>query len=247
MEFPAKIPASVLTLIAGCLGIIFTGEAAVAQCPHRGVVVDEEVSNAQGKPYQARAITTIVTYGSNGTKHTTVRKSNLLRDSRGRIRIERFYDGSENPSELAPTDIWIDDNCGTSVRLLPPWQTAKITKRAIKGPDGQYCKETDLKNVPYTGPEGVFEYLGHRFIDGVEIRGERSTDYTSVQAKLSGAPPIHVYENWCSISLDTPMGAYISDDNPKRETTIVIGDIRQTEPDSALFEIPTGYKIARDQ
>jgi hypothetical protein len=243
MEVPAKISCSVLTLIAGCLGIIFTAEAAVAQCPDRGVVVDEQVSNAKGKPYHAREITTIVTYGSNGTKHTVVTKSNLLRDSRGRIRIERFYDGSENPSEIVPTDIWIDDNCGTSVSLLPAWQTAKITKQAIKGPDGRYCKETDLKNVPYTGPEGTFEYLGHRLIDGVEIRGQRSSYYRSVQAKLSGAPPIHVYENWCSISLDTPMGAYVSDDNPKREITTVISEIKQTEPDSALFEIPKGYKV----
>ena len=32
---------------------------------------------------------TIVTYGSDGTKHVVVTKSNLFRDSRGRIRVEQ--------------------------------------------------------------------------------------------------------------------------------------------------------------
>jgi hypothetical protein len=189
----------------------------------------------------------MVTYGSDGTKHEVVTKSNLFRDSRGRIRIERFYDGTENPSEIVPTDVWIDDNCGTSVSLLPARQTAKISKwvSPVKVSDLPFCREIDLKNPPQTGPEGTFEYLGHKLIDGVKIRGERESYYSSAQAKLSGAPPVHVFENWCSISLDTPMGDYILDEKPKREITTVISDIRQIEPDSALFEIPEGYKIAR--
>jgi hypothetical protein len=229
------------------LGMIFTAETTVAQCPNRGTVVDDEVSNAKGRPYQAKEIRTIVTYGSDGSKRAVVTKSNLFRDSRGRIRVERFYDGTENPSEIVPTDVWIDDNCGTSVTLLPARQTAKISKwlSPVKVSDGPCCQEIDLKNPPYTGPEGTFEDLGHKLIDGVEVRGERISYYSSVQAKLSGASPGRVYENWCSISLDTRMGDYVLDDKPKREITTVISDIRQIEPDSGLFEIPEGYKITR--
>ena len=102
-----------------------------------------------------------------------------------------------------------------------------------------------MKNPPYAGPEGKFEDLGHKLIDGIEVRGERISYYNSVQAKLSGAPPVRIYENWCSISLDTRMGDYVLDDKPRREITTVISDIRQMEPDSALFEIPAEYKITR--
>jgi hypothetical protein len=102
-----------------------------------------------------------------------------------------------------------------------------------------------LKNPPYSGPEGKIEDLGHKFIGGVEVRGERISYYSSPQAKLYGAPPVRVYENWCSISLDTPMGNYILDEKPKREITTVISDIKQVEPELALFEIPEGYKIIR--
>jgi hypothetical protein len=247
MESPANLIHRGVIAIPICLAMIFAAGSAAAQCPDRGTVVDDQVSNLQGKPYQAKEIATIVTDGSNGTKHAVVTKSNLFRDSRGRVRVERFYDGTDNPSEIVPTDIWIDDNCGTSVSLLPAWQTAKISKITLKQPveepDRPYCQEVDLNHPPHTGPEGTFEYLGHKFIDGVQIRGERESYYSSVQEKLSGAPPVRVYENWCSISLDTPMGVHTLDEKPKREITIVISDIRQIEPDAALFEIPKGYKI----
>jgi len=142
-------------------------------------------------------------------------------------------------------DISILDDCGTSVILLPARQTARIEK--WPGPEKvsnqPYCEEVDLKNPPYTGPEGKFEYLGHKLVDGVEARGERISYYSSAQAKLSGAAPVRVFENWCSVSLDTKMGHYILDDKPRREITTVISDIRRIEPDPALFEIPEGYKI----
>jgi hypothetical protein len=247
MESRASLPRRGLIPILVCLGMILTAKATVAQCPHRGTVVDDTVSNSQGKPYQAKEIRTIVTYDSDGTKRAVVTKSNLFRDSSGRIRVERFYDGTEYPSEIVPTDIWIDDNCDTSVILLPARQTAKISKwvSPVEVSDRPCCEEIDLKNPPNPGPAGKFEDLGHELIDGVEVRGERMSYYSSAQAKLAGAPPVRVYENWCSISLDTKMGDYILSDKPKREITTVLSDIRQIESDSALFEIPEGYKITR--
>jgi hypothetical protein len=219
---------------------------AVAQCPNRGTVFDGEVSNAQGKPYQAKEVTTIATYDSDGTKHVVVTKTNLFRDTNGRIRQERFYDGTADPSEDVPADIWIDDNCGTSVLIDLTRQTAKITKSNLsKISDQPYCAEIDFKNIPYTGPAGRFEDLGHKIVDGVRTRGERISYYSSVQAKLSGASPGSVYENWCSISLKTRTGFYSLEERPKREITAAVTDIRKVEPDPGLFEIPRGYKIIR--
>jgi len=237
----ALIPALV------CLGMMFATEATVAQCSNRGTIVVDSVSNTQGRPYEAKEVQTVVTYESDGAKRIVVSKSNLFHDSRGRIRRERFYDGTDDPSENVPTDIWIDDNCGTSVSLVPARRTAIISKLVFPTTvsDLPCCKAIDLKNPPYTGPEGKVEDLGYKFIDGVEVRGERISYYSSAQAKLSGAPPVRVYENWCSISLDTPMGNYILDEKPKREITTVISDIKQVEPELALFEIPEGYKIIR--
>jgi len=222
-----------------------------AQCPNRGTVTVEDVSNTQGKPYQAKAIRTIVTYASDSAKQVVVIKANLFRDAKGRIRMERFYDGTADPLEQTPADILIDDNCGTAVTLLPGPKIAKLQQMAqpLQVSNRPCCQEVDPKDPPQPGPEGKFEDLGHKFIDGVEVRGERTSYYASVQAKLSGAPPIHIYEDWCSILLDTPMGNYIVDHDhkPKREITTVITDVRQLEPDPDLFDIPKDYKITRGQ
>jgi hypothetical protein len=229
------------------VGLVQRGTS--AQCPNRGTVVVDGVSNTQGKPYEAKEIQTIVTYESDGAKQIVVTKANLFRDGKGRIRVERYYDGTSNPSEETPTDIHIDDNCGTSVILRPSLTTAKLQSMAPASlvSSRPCCEEFDLKNPPQPGPEGKFEGLGHKFIDGFEVRGERTSSYATVQAKLSGAPPIRVYENWCSILLDTPMGNYILNDNPKREITTVINNVRQVEPDPELFEIPKDYKISSAQ
>lgn len=224
---------------------------ATAQCPNRGTVVVEGVSNTRGKPYEAKELRTIVTYGRDGAKQIAVTKANLSRDANGRIRVERFYDGTADPSEEAAADILIDDNCGTAVILLPGPKTAKLKSMVLAAQvsDRPCCEEIDLKkkNPPYPGPEGKFEDLGHKFIDGIEVRGERTSYYTSALAKLSGEPPIRVYEDWCSILLDTRMGNYILNDNPKREITTVVSDIRQVEPDPDSFEIPKDYKVIGTQ
>jgi hypothetical protein len=216
-----------------------------AQRPNKGTVVVDDVSNTQGKPYEAKEIRTIVTYGSDGAKQIVVTKATLFRDGKGRIRVERYHDGTSYPSGETPTDIHVDDNCGTSVILRPALKTAKLQSMASasQASDRPCCEEVNLKNPPHTGPEGRFEDLGHKFIDGFEVRGERTSYYASVQAKLSDAPPIRVYEDWCSILLDTPMGSYILNDNPKGEISTVVHDVRQVEPDPGLFEIPKDYKI----
>src|SRR5438046_10454699 len=117
MESSAILPRGALLPVLVCLGMTFATEVAVAQCPDRGTVVDDEVSNTQGKPYQAKEVRTVVTYGSDGTKREVVTKSNLFRDGRGRRRVERFYDGTEDTSENVPDDILLVVKWGTFVRL----------------------------------------------------------------------------------------------------------------------------------
>jgi hypothetical protein len=109
-----------------------------------------------------------VTYGSDGAKQVVVIKANLFRDAKGRIRMERFYDGTSDPLEETPTDILIDDNCGTSVTLLPGAKIAKVQKMAppSRVSNRPCCQEVDPKDPPQPSPEGKFEDLGHKFIDG---------------------------------------------------------------------------------
>lgn len=238
-------PRAYLFMTVGCAGMLCAAQPAMGQCQGSSAIGFNGVNTVEGKPFQARQITTIVTYRGDGTKDVKVVKANLFRDSKGRVRVERFMDGTENPSEVEPTDILVYDNCGTSFSLLPSSHTGKITTMSFpaKGSDPPFCKEIDPENLPNPGPQGKFENLGHKFIDGIETRGERTSFYASVEAKLSGAAPIVITEYWCSKILDTPMGNYGLTDKPKLEVRTEVSDVRQMEPDPELFEIPEGYKI----
>src|ERR1700758_1490122 len=90
-----------LTLMVAC----FAPRSTPAQCPDVGTLVFDGVTSAEGKPFQASEVTKIVTYSSDGTQHLVVIKSNLFRDSKGRVRVERFYDGSDNPPGNMPSQI----------------------------------------------------------------------------------------------------------------------------------------------
>jgi hypothetical protein len=231
-------------LIAGCLVMVLAPSSTIAQCPHIGAIGFEGIASVEGMPFQARKIVTVVTTGDDGAKRTQVTKSHVFRDAKGRVRIERFYDGTEDPLEGVPGQIIIYDNCGTSVSLLPSQRTAKIQKMpALKGSDQPICKEFDPTKLPQAGAKGKFEVLGHKALDGVEIMGWRTTYYSSVEAMSSGAAPVQSFEGWCSTTLDAEMDSFGLSQNPKMEITTVVSDLKRIEPDPALFGIPEGYKI----
>jgi hypothetical protein len=231
-----------LTLIVACFALACAPRSTPAQCPDVGTLVFDGVTSVEGKPFQASEIMKIVTYSSDGTQRLVVTKSNLFRDSKGRVRVERFYDGSDNAPGNMPSQIAIYDHCGRSVILLPSTREAKVQEIArSKGSDRPFCEEFDPLNLPKASRSGKFENLGQKWIEGVEVLGQRTMEYGSAQAKSSGAPPVHVYETWCSKSLDILISSFVLDDKPKREITRLASDVKLTETDSLLFEIPEGY------
>lgn len=239
LSTPAQI---LLPLVVGCFVLASAPRCTQAQCPAAGTLGFNNVTSMEGKPFQAKEITKITRYTGDGTPHVVVTKSNLFRDSKGRVRVERFYDGTDNPPEDTPSDISIYDHCGRSVILLPATRRAKIQEFALpKGPYRPYCEEFDPLDLPKPGPSGKFENLGHKWIEGIEVLGQRTTEYGSVQAKSSGAPPVHVYESWCSRSLDNLISSFVHEDKPKMEIATLIGNVKLIEPDSLLFEIPEDY------
>jgi hypothetical protein len=232
-------------LITGYLLMILAPTSALAQCtPIRGIGF-EGITSVEGMPFQAKKVVTTVTTGNDGAKRTEVMKSHVFRDSKGRVRIERFYDGTEDPLESVPKQILIYDNCGGGVSLLPSRQTAKIRKPPVhfRGSDQPNCQEFGPNKLPQPSAKGKFEVLGHRMLDGVEIMGWRTTHYSSVEAMSSGAPPVEISERWCSTTLDAEMDGFSLSQNPKMESRTVVSDLKRIEPDPALFEIPEGYKI----
>lgn len=93
-----------LPLIFGCLALACAPGSTQAQGPDAGTLVFSNVTSV------AREITKITKYTGGGTPRVLVTKSNLFRDSKGRVRVERFYDGTDHPPEDTPSDISRDTN-----------------------------------------------------------------------------------------------------------------------------------------
>jgi hypothetical protein len=93
-------------------------------------------------------------------------------------------------------------------------------------PPSQYVKEEDL---------------GTRRIEGVDVHGIRDTQ--TIPAEANGGKEITVVdEYWYSEDLRLNMLATHKDPRTGEQTTTVT-QLDRAEPDPAIFEIPSGYKI----
>ena len=93
-------------------------------------------------------------------------------------------------------------------------------------PPSQYIKEEDL---------------GTRRMEGVDVHGTRDTQ--TISAEANGGKEITVVdEYWYSEDLRLNMLAIHKDPRTGEQTTTVT-QLDRGEPDPAIFEIPSGYKI----
>jgi hypothetical protein len=93
-------------------------------------------------------------------------------------------------------------------------------------------------------PEAKGEQLGKETIQGIQVTGKRTT--TTIQAGTIGNDKdlVITRETWYSSDLKLVIQSTQSD--PRfGETTYSLTNIQQSEPDSALFQVPSGYTIQK--
>jgi hypothetical protein len=220
-----------------------------AQCPDVGAFLLENVEVSAGHPFQGEWVMVVETTDKDGANHIRVVKTTSFRDSKGRVRIDRWYGPAlQEDREPAPAtalrDVEIADRCGASWTLFPASHTAKEQDPISKHPDsGQYCTEFDPINPPRPPSNETFEILGHRLIAGVDAIGYREDTYSSLEAKASRASPIRTLERWCSPELKLAMDFHERDDKDGREISQTVTSVRLGDPDPSLFEIPSDYAV----
>jgi hypothetical protein len=194
-------------------------------------------------PFAATLDTEWVRYTPDGATITLVNERHVARDSRGRIYEERWTlvpkDGSI-PSRMN----WIqiaDPNKKTLYNCSTDRHVCELRK---------YDPTLDLSAaIPKPQPIGsvtrgdrTWEDLGSRNIAGVETVGTRET--TTIQpGKIGNDQPITTMtEYWHSQELGINLlsirsGAMVG------KQTFTITELNPAEPDSQLFELPTGFSI----
>lgn len=208
------------------------------------------VNVERGKPFIAERVVK-----SNSRSHSLQQTELVARDNAGRIRLESHSQSERVSSHRDVNTIMAlgDDagelavsihDCfsGKAIQLTPNTQTAIVTQSCADLPmfkqnDEPYSHKHNRFFGGKVFPDVLAVDLGDREIEGVKAHGVRLTQLGT--EKL----PIRVFEEWMSDDLGATVLWVDSNLLKQTEVRISLTDIRRVEPDSALFQIPSGYKV----
>ena len=200
-----------------------------------------------GAPFSAIATSETVQTLADGNTIDRKSQTNLYRDSQGRFRKDSTIEGLGPlaASGGARTFVVISDPvAGKTYDLNPAEKVAH--EIASGGPEGRRPGPGPIgsKLRMGKGPEGsvVTEDLGTQVIQGISAQGQRTTR-TVPAGQIGNAKPIVItFESWYSPELQIVVMSKRSD--PRfGTTTYTLTNIQRSEPDAALFTVPSGYSI----
>jgi len=193
-----------------------------------------------GKPFSGTDSVEWTRTLEDGTVVATHLDAKLARDSQGRIYRERVSFVPANSGQRSkPRVIFLLDPV-THTRTA-----CRVAARRCEITD--YYAPTSIKLTP-PGPldKGTRyltrESLGSDVIDGVNVVGTRET--ISINAGVIGnsQPLVSTREFWYSPDLQVNLSVTRKD--PREGTqTIHVVDLSRSEPDPAMFQVPTGFVV----
>jgi hypothetical protein len=121
-----------------------------------------------------------------------------------------------------------------------PDNNAKATKPQADSP--QKNKSAGLFEKPSGKDASVIESLGRKLIEGLECVGKRTTLTIPAGAIGNTLPMKIVSDEWFSPELQV-LVLTVHQDPRRGETTYRLINIKRSEPDKSLFEVPAGYTV----
>ncbi len=199
----------------------------------------------KGAPYSAEVITESTQTLSDGTKLSWRATALVYRDSEGRTRREQSSTAAGPFATEAPRMIFINDPvAGFSYTLFPDSMMAR--KLPLPSPNARRGPPQASSHDRSSLGELKTEALGKQMIEGIEAEGTRTT-ITIPENKIGNDRPIEiVHERWYSPELQTIV---LSKHRDPRwgETVFRLSGINRSEPDRALFELPSGYTVREER
>ena len=178
----------------------------------------------------------------------TVQRSSpgtVARDSQGRVRVEQNFGPSEfagNPEHSGPV-IFISDPIAGYAYVLHPDKKIAV-RRPFHAEDHQNSKthRPEAEGTKRNDAERVEESLGTQTIQGVAAEGKRVTTTIAAGKIGNSAPIVTTNEVWYSQDLQT--NVLMKRNDPRMgQSTFSLTNIQRTEPNAALFQVPSDYKI----
>ena len=190
-------------------------------------------------PYSADLITETTQVLADGNRLHQTTTARIYRDSEGRTRREQSLSGLGALTGRArlPRVVFIyDPVAGVNYALNPENHTA--TRSAWMHP--AYGRGGPPRLARHS--DDKVESLGTETMEGVAVRGTRTT--TTIPAGKIGneLPILVVIETWYSSDLDTAILTRRSDPR-SGETVSRMSNVARAEPSASLFQLPADFKV----
>jgi hypothetical protein len=195
-----------------------------------------------GAPYSALGTSETVTTLADGNRIVRQNKVRLWRDSDGRTRSEFSLSsiGGPLPLELNTTVTVIDDPAARRRYMLQPADKVAVTVPIVPCRAGTGGEEA--LDAPRPSPLQLSApvMLGERTVNGETAAGSR-IEATIPAGAIGNEQPIRMSaEQWYGKDLQVVIEATYRDPR-SGDTRYKLSDIHRTEPDAALFRVPSGY------
>ena len=192
-----------------------------------------------GAPYSALQTTQFQQTLEGGNQISRQEQSKVFRDREGRVRTERTF--TPHGSTTAQTMVTIFDPVGGYFYALDPSRSTAFKNSLPPAPSGQAGRGGHGR-APGSGAEQQRENLPTQVVNGVPANGTRITQ-TIPAGAIGNAQPIQIVrEVWVSVDLKVPV--MIKSTDPRFGTTVMqLTNIVQSEPEAALFQVPSNYSV----
>ncbi|MGD0131502.1 MAG: hypothetical protein ABSE57_05615 [Bryobacteraceae bacterium] len=196
----------------------------------------------QGAPYSAQAVTQFTQALPNGDHIQRTTTASMARDSQGRTRTERSFGAIGALSAErggTPTVMIFDPVASKSYVLDASSRTAR--SMAIPAPHTRPA-DAEAHARPQSPAFAKTEDLGTQVIQGVSAQGKRVTRAIPAGKEGNEKEIDIVTETWYSPDLHVVVMSKTSD--PRfGDSTYQLNAINRTEPDPALFTVPSDYTV----
>ncbi len=208
--------------------------------PGAGMMAGMHSATVAGAPYSGVESTQMQQTLQNGNQISRQEQAKVYRDSQGRVRTERT---NTPPGSTTPhTRITIMDPVASVIYELNP-DSKTYFKMAVTAPPNP--PTAPPKREPAVGDVQTQD-LGTQSVNGLAATGTRTT-HTIPAGAIGNQQAIQIVrEVWTSTALKVPVSIKTTD--PRfGTTTFQLTGVVQSEPDAALFQVPSDYTQATRQ